>query len=219
MNWVLGSGLMTNPVRLVWPNAVVKGPAISLGTSWNGMPPISNSDRFPRRHLVEPEPHLLGDAGTHLFRGDIAVQHERSSCGIGHDLGEQVVELQHLDIAIFHLGDEVEVVPAGLLHPQHVVVEQVLGGIGGQASCASPGGQTITRRSLPISDQTPTSGSLSVTTVPFGRWVDGDRRRDNVRLPCPALGEPLRQLGRMFLSTWVFRAGRPTKPEQSRCRR
>ena len=46
MNWVLGSGMMTNPVVLLSAKAVVNGPATSLGTSWNGMPPMSNSARF-----------------------------------------------------------------------------------------------------------------------------------------------------------------------------
>ena len=71
MNWVFGSGLMTNPVLLLSVKAVVNGPAISLGTSWNGIPPMREFGQFVVGHLVEPRPHLLGDAHADLVGGDL----------------------------------------------------------------------------------------------------------------------------------------------------
>ena len=41
-------------------------------------------------------------------------------------LGQQVVQLDDLDVAVAHLVHEVEVVAAGVLHPQHVVEQQVV---------------------------------------------------------------------------------------------
>src|SRR5699024_6272409 len=39
-------------------------------------------------------------------------------------LGEQIVQLDHLDAPVSHLGHEVGVVALGILHPHHVVEEQ-----------------------------------------------------------------------------------------------
>ena len=46
--------------------------------------------------------------------------------GYLHGLGQQVVQLDDLDVSVAHLVHEVEVVAAGVLHPQHVVEQQVV---------------------------------------------------------------------------------------------
>ena len=46
--------------------------------------------------------------------------------GVLHRLGQHVVQLDNLDVAVTHLVHEVEVVAPGVLHPQHIVEQQVV---------------------------------------------------------------------------------------------
>jgi hypothetical protein len=62
------------------------------------------------------------------------------------------VQLEHFDVAVAHLVDEVEVVAPRVLHPQHVVERQTVAVVGVRRSCARPGEQTSTVRSLPSSE-------------------------------------------------------------------
>ena len=54
----------------------------------------------------------MGEAGADQVVGDLAVQHPVAGLGHRDDVGQQVVELEDLDAAVDHLGDEVEVVAA-----------------------------------------------------------------------------------------------------------
>ena len=51
---------------------------------------------------------------------------QSTGLGQGHHLGEQVLQFEDLHTAIDHLGDEVEVVAAGLLQPDDVVEQQLV---------------------------------------------------------------------------------------------
>jgi hypothetical protein len=83
----------------------------------------------------------VGDqAQAHLVGGDLPVQQPGPRLGVGKGLGEQVVQLDDLHAPVTHLGDEVEVVTAGVLHPQHVVEQQVVAVRGRQALMSQPGG-------------------------------------------------------------------------------
>src|SRR5215468_9055603 len=47
--------------------------------------------------------------------------------------GQQVMQFDDLDAALAHLAHEVEVVTPGVLHPYHVIKQQVVAVAGGQA--------------------------------------------------------------------------------------
>ena len=53
--------------------------------------------------------------------------------GNGHGFGQQAVHLDHIDAAVAHLGHEIEVVALGVLHPHHIVEQQVVAIAGRQA--------------------------------------------------------------------------------------
>ena len=82
------------------------------------------------RHLVEPGADVGGEAETDQVTGDLAVEQPGARFRDPHDVGDAVLELQHLDTALLELGDEVEVVALGLLDPDDVVEEQPVGGAG-----------------------------------------------------------------------------------------
>ena len=63
---------------------------------------------------------------TDFVRHDLAVQQPRLGLGDRHRLGQQVVQLDDFHVAVAHLVHEVEVVAAGVLHPQHIVEQQVV---------------------------------------------------------------------------------------------
>ena len=61
---------------------------------------------------------------------------------VAERLGQQIVQVEHLDAALAHLQHEVVVVLLRLVHPEHVVEQQV--GRGCPASAADapgPGGR------------------------------------------------------------------------------
>jgi hypothetical protein len=57
---------------------------------------------------------------------------QSSASGDGDDVGQQVVHFQHIDAALAHFGDEVEVVALGLSHPEHVIEQQFVAVVRGQ---------------------------------------------------------------------------------------
>jgi len=61
----------------------------------------------------QPEAYLVG--------GDLAVEQPGLRLRDRENLGQQVMQFHHLDAALTHLADEVEVIAAGVLHPQHVI--------------------------------------------------------------------------------------------------
>ena len=69
---------------------------------------------------------VLDQAEADLVGGDLAVEQPGPGGRVLQRLGEQVVHLDHLDAALAHLGHEVEMVALGVLHPQHVVEQQVV---------------------------------------------------------------------------------------------
>ena len=60
------------------------------------------------------------------FGHDLVVQDPLLAFRDRDSLGQQVVHLHHVDAAVAHLGDEVEVVALGVLDPQHVVEQQLV---------------------------------------------------------------------------------------------
>ena len=74
----------------------------------------------------------MGESRSDQIVGDLAVQHPVTGVGFGHDVGEQVLKFEDLHAAVDHLGDEVEVVAAGLLQPDDVVEQQFVAVVRGQ---------------------------------------------------------------------------------------
>ena len=67
------------------------------------------------------------------------IEHEARAPPATRASREQVVQLQHLDAALLHLQHEVVVVLLRLLHPDHVVEQQVVAVAGRQALVREPG--------------------------------------------------------------------------------
>jgi hypothetical protein len=70
------------------------------------------------------------------------------------------MEFEHLDAALFHLQGKVVVVLLGFMNPDDIVEEQIVAVAGSQTLMANEGLQTITVRSLPTSECTPSSPIL-----------------------------------------------------------
>ena len=69
---------------------------------------------------------LVDEAEADLVGHDLVVEDPLLALRDRDGLGEQVVHLHHVDAAVAHLGDEVEVVALGVLDPQHVVEQQLV---------------------------------------------------------------------------------------------
>ncbi len=105
---------------------------------------------------LEIAAELVDEAEADLVGHHLVVEDPLLAFGHRHRLGEQVVHLDHLDAAVAHLGDEVEVVALGVLDPQHVVEQQLRRSCSASgASARRPGAHTITLRSWPTSECTP----------------------------------------------------------------
>jgi len=76
--------------------------------------------------LLHPGAHLVMQAKAHEVGRQLAIEQPAFGFGVLQRLAEQVVHLQHLDAALAHLGDEVEMVTLGLADPQHVVEQQLV---------------------------------------------------------------------------------------------
>ena len=74
----------------------------------------------------------MGESRSDQIVGHLAVQHPVAGVGFRHHVGEQILEFEHLDAAVDHLGDEVEVVAAGLLQPDDVVEQQLVAVLRGE---------------------------------------------------------------------------------------
>ena len=86
-----------------------------------------------RVELVEPRPQDPRERRPDLVRGDPPVEHEGAGLGaVAEDVGEQVLDVVDLDAAVLHLQHEVGVVRARLLHPDHVVEQEVVAVAGRQ---------------------------------------------------------------------------------------
>ena len=85
-----------------------------------------------RRQVGQPSPDLVGESRSDQIVGHRAIQHPLAGVRLGHDVGEQILKLEDLDAAVDHLGDEVEVVAAGLLQPDDVVEQQFVAVLRGE---------------------------------------------------------------------------------------
>ena len=103
---------------------------------------MRNSANRSGGKLGQPRPDLVGEPRADQIVGDLAVQQPVAGFGHRHDVGEQILQFEDLDAAVDHLGDEVEVVAAGLLQPDDVVEQQARGSCPGSAV----GGQGPARR-------------------------------------------------------------------------
>ncbi len=88
---------------------------------------------------LEVAAQLVDEAQAHLVGHDLVVEDPLLALGHRHRLGQQVVHFHHLDAAVAHLGDEVEVVALGVLDPQHVVEQQLVAVGRRQARVRHPG--------------------------------------------------------------------------------
>ncbi|MCY1415122.1 hypothetical protein D9M71_305910 [compost metagenome] len=79
-----------------------------------------------RLKAFEPAAHFVGQAHADGVGGDLAVEDPLQGLFVLHDVGQQVVHLQHIHAALAHLGDEVEMVALGLVDPDHVVEQQLV---------------------------------------------------------------------------------------------
>ena len=101
-----------------------------------------------RRSAVRPAVAVAASRGTRgcrrrgrgrpRWRTILRSSSQALASGIVHRLGEQVVQLDDLDAAVAHLVHEVEVVAPGVLHPQHVVEQQVVA-VGRASAARAPG--------------------------------------------------------------------------------
>ena len=88
---------------------------------------------------VQERPRLVDQAEPHLVGDDLPVQEPRLRIGVGEYLGQEIVQLDDLHPAFAHLGDEVEMVPLGALHPQDVVEQEVVAVGRGEPVVGEPG--------------------------------------------------------------------------------
>lgn len=73
-----------------------------------------------RGQCRQPVPDVVSESRSHQVIGEL-IQHPVAGIGFRDHVGEQVLQFQDLDATIDHLGDEVEVIAASLLQPDHVV--------------------------------------------------------------------------------------------------
>ncbi|MNZ27311.1 hypothetical protein D3C78_445270 [compost metagenome] len=91
-----------------------------------------------RLQAFDPGADFIDQADADLVVGELAVEDPLQCFLVLHDVGEQVVHFQDIDAALAHLGDEVEVVALGLVDPDHVVEQQLVAVVGGQAHMCEP---------------------------------------------------------------------------------
>ena len=116
------------------------------------MPPIRCSASLVGGSSSSQARSIGAAARPDVVRRDAAVEHPRARLLVRERLGEQLVQLEHLDVALAHLQDEVVVILLRLLHPQHVVEQQLRRDCPASSRwCARPGRQTSTTRSVPTS--------------------------------------------------------------------
>ena len=77
------------------------------------------------RQLVEPCAENRRQAGPDVIGRNAPVEDPGTRLLLGERLGQQVVQLQHLDTALPHFQHEVVVVLLGFLHPEDVVEQQI----------------------------------------------------------------------------------------------
>ncbi|KGC52761.1 hypothetical protein DO65_4930 [Burkholderia pseudomallei] len=79
-----------------------------------------------RLEALEPRAHFVDETDADVIRRDLAIEDPLERGRVLHGLGQQVVHLEHLDAALAHLRDEIEVIALRLVHPHHVVEQQLV---------------------------------------------------------------------------------------------
>jgi hypothetical protein len=93
--------------------------------------------QFPWLEALQVRARVIDQAEAYLIGGDLPVEQPPLRLADGEDLGEEVMQFHDLDTAVAHLADEVEVIAAGILHPDHVE-QQVVAVRRGQALMGQP---------------------------------------------------------------------------------
>ena len=91
------------------------------------------------RQLLQPSADDPGGDHAAMVRGDPAVEHEAARLGILEGLRQHLVQIQDLDPALLHLQQEVVMVLLGLVHPDHVVEQQIVAVAGREALMGKTG--------------------------------------------------------------------------------
>lgn len=95
--------------------------------------------QLARLQALQPGAQLAGQAQADAVGGDLAIEDPLQRFRVLDGLGQQIVHLEDVDAALAHLGDEVEVVALGLVHPDHVVEQQLVAVARGQALVGESG--------------------------------------------------------------------------------
>ena len=90
------------------------------------MPPIRCSASFSAGISSSQGRMKRRGAEADVVDGDAAVEHPGARLLVLERLGQQLVQVEHLDAALAHLQHEVVVVLLRLLHPEHVVEQQIV---------------------------------------------------------------------------------------------
>ncbi len=93
-----------------------------------------------RLQAAQPGADLVDQAEADLVGGELAFENPVQRFLLTDDIGQQVVHLQHVDITLTHLGDEIEVVALGLGNPEHIVEQQFVAVVRGQPLVGQAGG-------------------------------------------------------------------------------
>jgi hypothetical protein len=102
------------------------GRAEVIGQVGGRQPADHELRQSPRFEALEERTRVGDQSEADLVGRDLPVKEPLPPLRDGEHIGQQVVQFHHLDAAVAHLADEVEVVAAGVLHPQHVIEQQVV---------------------------------------------------------------------------------------------
>ena len=131
----------------------------SCSTSALVIPPIRKSATCAGVGRLDPLPGPLRRGDPDLTLVEDVVADPVLRVRPDQRLGQQPLGLEHLDAAFAHHLAEHVVLGLGLLDPQHVVEQQLLGVRGVSRVCSRPGRCTMTLRSLPTSECIPAACS------------------------------------------------------------
>ena len=138
MNCVFGSGRSTKPALSELAERRQEAAAHVVGHILIGDAADQEVRQLIRREFGQPRPDLVAQARADEVIGDLAVQHPVTALGYGDHLGEQVLQLEDLDVVVLDLRHEIEVVASRLLQPDHVVEQQLVAVLRGQSLVGEP---------------------------------------------------------------------------------
>ncbi len=105
-----------------------------------GQPADHEAGQLAVVELLQERARLVDEAEPDLVRDDLAVEQPRLRLGETERLGQQVVQLEHFDAPLLHPDDELGVVALRVLHPHHIVEQQIVPIRRGEAIVSEPGG-------------------------------------------------------------------------------